>query len=112
MLYFYSIKQTVMKKGEKLYYTSRKGTIFTATVVNVTDCFADVDISVNGRVVSTERSKIYDVCEDVKVGTYINMFTGKEEPRMERRKVGEYLILHAYNYLGMPQNRNDMIFRY
>ena len=101
-----------MKKGDKLYYTSRKGTLYTATVVSVTDCFATVDISVNNKVVSTEKSKIYDVCEDVQVGTYVNMFTGKEEPRMERRKVGEYLILHVYNYLGMPQNRNDMIFRY
>ncbi len=101
-----------MKKGDKLYYTSQKGTLFTAKVVNVTDFFADVELSVNGRVVSTERSKIYEVCEDVHVGTYVNMFTGKEEPRTEHRKVGEYLVLHVYTYLGMPAGRNDMIFRY
>lgn len=101
-----------MTTGDKLFYTSQKGFVFTATVKSVTSFFATVEISVNSKIVGIEKSKIYDIYEDVQIGTYINMFTCKETPRMERRKVGEYLILHVHNYLGMPTGRNDMIFRY
>lgn len=101
-----------MKVGDKLYYTSRLGNIFTATVTNITWGFADAEVSVNGRVIGTERSKIYDVTEERVTGTSFNPFLGTTAPKTELIKVGECLKLHTYTHADLPNSRNDVFFYY
>lgn len=101
-----------MKIGDKLYYTSRRGNLFCATVTNVTWGFADAEVSVNGRVVGVERSKIYDITKEVVVGTYFNIFLGTTTPKTELVKISECLKLHTYTHADLPKNRNDVFFHY
>ena len=101
-----------MKVGDKLYYVSKKGNIFCATVINVTWGFADAEISVNDRVVGVERSKIYDVTEEKVLCTSFNPFLGAVVPKTELVKVGECLKLHTYTHADLPKNRNDVFFHY
>ena len=114
MVYLCSItlKQIDMKVGDKLFYTSRRGNLFCATITNVTWGFADAEVSVNGRVVGVERSKIYDVTEEVVVGTTVNPFLGSVVEKKELVKVGECLKLHTYTHADLPKNRNDVFFVY
>ena len=101
-----------MKAGDKLYYISRRGNLFCATVTNVTWGFADAEIAVNGRVVGTERSKIYDVTEERITGTSFNPFLGTTAPKTELVKTGECLRLYTYMHADLPKNRNDAFFYY
>ena len=101
-----------MKVGDKLYYTSRKENLFCATVTNVTWGYADAEVTVNGRTVGTERSKVYDVTEERVTGTSFNPFLGTKAPKTELVKVGESLRLHTYTHADLPKNRNDVFFYY
>ena len=101
-----------MKVGDKLFYTSRKGNLFCATVINVTWGFADAEVSVNGRVVGVERSKIYDITEERVSGTSFNPFLGATTQKTELVKIGECLRLHTYTHADLPKNRNDVFFYY
>ena len=101
-----------MNVGDKLFYTSRRGNLFCATVINVTWGFADAEVSVNGRVVGVERSKIYDITEERVIGTSFNPFLGANRPKTELVKIGECLKLHTYTHADLPKNRNDVFFYY
>lgn len=101
-----------MKVGDKLYYTSRRGSIFIAKVTNVTWGFADAEVSINGCVVGVERSKIYDVTEERVTGTSFNPFLGTMVPKTELIKTGECLRLHTYTHADLPKGRNDVFFYY
>jgi len=101
-----------MKIGDKLYYTSRRGNLFCAKVIKVTWGFADAEVSVNERVISVERSKIYDITEERVSGTSFNPFLGTTTIKTELVKIGECLKLHTYTHADLPKNRNDVFFHY